>query len=225
MAQQVDVRKDCDLTGELSERWVNTPDFHILKLHQFVPVFVYGTLKYGENNHKWLKDCPFLGIGETITPCYRMKSYAGMFPILKSETRKEEISKCEYVLGEVYAVPPKRLLHIDKVEDNGYMFQREMKHVWMPNQSFQGTKGMVKPSIKVWIYLGTSFFENLEELPDVATTKYNNRRYYHWEGKKESDSMWEPWEDGEEYQGEFTIEGMNKKFVQDYDLRNGKIPF
>ena len=197
------VQKDCDITGELEARWQNTPDFHILKLQTYVPVFVYGTLKYGEPNHKLLKGCPFLGIGETVTPCFKMKSYAGMFPILKSELRKEELNKCEYVLGEVYAVPPKRLLHIDKLEDNGYMFQREVKHVWMPDQSFQGSKGMIKPSIKVWMYLGTDFFEDFDTLPDTQTTKHLNRRYFNWEGDKETDSMW----------------------MEDIELKNGKIPF
>lgn len=223
MAEKVErpVEKDCNLTGELEERWGNTPDFHILKLYQWIPLFVYGTLKFGENNHKLLNGCPYLGLAETVTPCFRMKSYAGMFPILKSETRKEEMNRCEYVLGQVYAVPPKRLLHIDKAEDNGYMFQREQKHVWMPDQQFKGTKGMVKPSIKAWMYLATDFFENLEELPDVATTRWNNRRYFDWNSKEENDAMWVE----EKPIRPFSIESANQQFVEDYDLRNGKLPF
>ena len=184
------VQKDCFITDELLDRWEHTPDFHNLKLQRYHPVFVYGTLKQGEKNHRLLKDCPYLGIGESVTPCFQMRSYAGMFPILKSETRKDKMQYCEYVLGEVYAVPPERILHIDKLEDNGYMFQRELKHVWLPDQSFQGTKGMVKPSIKAWMYLATEFFENLEELPEVATVKWNNRRYFSWDMEKETDKMW-----------------------------------
>jgi len=209
MSQKVEtgeIRKDCDLTTELENRWEHTPDFHLLKLNTYVPVFVYGTLKFGEKNHHLLKDCPYLGLAETVTPCFKMKSYSGMFPILVSETRKEEQKYCEYVLGEVYAVPPKVLLHLDKLEDNGYMFQRELKHVWMPDQQFQGSKGMVKPSIKVWIYLATDFFENLDELPDVMTTKHNNRRYFNWDEKAEGDVMWAEVDD-------------------DFELKNGKIPF
>ena len=50
MAAKVDdIRKECDLTGELSQRWINTPDFHVLKLYDWLPVFVYGSLKQGEH--------------------------------------------------------------------------------------------------------------------------------------------------------------------------------
>lgn len=212
------VQKDCSITDELLERWKYTPDFHVLKLQDYVPVFVYGTLKRGEANHYMLEDCPFLGLGETVTPCFRMRSYAGMFPIMTSETRKEYQKYTDYVLGEVYAVPPVRLLYIDKLESNGNMFQREEKHVWLPDQTFKGSKGPVKPSIKVWMYLGTPYFQNLDELPDVPTTKFNNRRYLEWSSSQE-DSMWQM------ESSDMTIEKLNEKFVEDYQLGNGKIPF
>lgn len=213
MAQKTEIVKDCFITDELLERFEHSPDFHLLKLQKYQPVFVYGTLKHGEKNHRLLKDCSYLGLGESVTPCFQMRSYAGMFPILKSEIRKDQMQYCEYVLGEVYAVPPARMLHIDKLEDNGYMFQREMKHVWLPDQSFQGAKGMVKPSIKCWMYLATDFFENLEELPEVQTVKWNNRRYFSWDMEKETDAMW----------SDATTEDLES--ILDAPLKNGRIPF
>lgn len=216
MSQRVEtgeIKKDCNITGELEERWEHSPDYHLLKLNAYVPVFVYGTMKHGEKNHKMVKDCPYLGIGETVTPCFQMRSYAGMFPILKSEVRKDQQQYCEYVLGEVYAVPPARLLHIDKLEDNGYMFQREMKHIWLPDQSFKGAKGMVKPSIKCWIYLATEFFENLEELPIVSTVKHNNRRYFNWVETQEIDKMWND------------ASQLDLDSILDAPLRDGRVPF
>ncbi len=139
-----------------------------------------------------------------------------MFPILKSETRKDKMKECDYVMGEVYAVPPKRLLHIDKTEDNGYMFQREEKHVYLPDQTFPGRNGTMKPSIKAWVYMGTDFFENFDELDDVGLTEMGKRRYINWMSETE-DYMWEH---DIPNQGSW-MEEMNEDFV----MKNGKIPF
>ena len=170
--------RTCTLTDQLAERAINTPDFLKLKGLQYVAVFVYGTLKKGGKNHALLQDMPYLGLAESTAPCYQMKTYEGSFPIMK-KLGKEFARQCDYVIGEMYAVTPQRLLILDRLEQNGFLYERTECMFWLKDQvaPVKPSHGKIyRPCIKAWAYMGTGF-SNFEELPDCGMTKVDNRKY------------------------------------------------
>ena len=77
-------------------------------------LFVYGTLRRGERNHRYLKDCAFLCIGE-------LQGYGNTdFHHLPGV----EPGKGHRVVGEVYRVPIAVLPRIDRLEGEGMLYRR-----------------------------------------------------------------------------------------------------
>lgn len=84
-----------------------------------INVFVYGTLKKGESNHRLLKDQEFLGTYKT-TPEYRMYDY-GFFPCLK-----EDAGHGISIEGELYKVDSLTLRRLDVLEGiSTQMYKRD----------------------------------------------------------------------------------------------------
>lgn len=71
-------------------------------------VFVYGTLKRGYRNHRFLKAATFVGEAHTLTS-YRMLD--GRFPVLRDAG-----PGCMQISGEVYDVDEETLSALDDLE-------------------------------------------------------------------------------------------------------------
>lgn len=81
-------------------------------------VFVYGSLKRGECNHHYMATGRFVCRART-TPEFRLYSL-GRYPTLGRATE----SPCA-IVGEVFEVDDAALAAIDRLEDNGRLYQRE----------------------------------------------------------------------------------------------------
>jgi gamma-glutamylcyclotransferase (GGCT)/AIG2-like uncharacterized protein YtfP len=77
-------------------------------------VFVYGTLLSGCYNHGCLWGQQCLGAGSiTGFALYNLGGYPGTIPALEEE-----------VLGEVYEVDENTLVRLDRLEGNGWLYNR-----------------------------------------------------------------------------------------------------
>lgn len=79
-------------------------------------VFVYGSLKQGFWNNDLLIGSDFIGQGVTLDANYRMISLGG-FPGVKHD------GECS-IAGELYCVNDEVFARLDRLESNGYMYQR-----------------------------------------------------------------------------------------------------
>lgn len=72
-------------------------------------VFVYGTLKRGLRNHRFLENATFVGEAYTVTRFFMID---GRFPVLRDAG-----PNLEQVGGEVYVVNDRTLAQLDELED------------------------------------------------------------------------------------------------------------
>lgn len=79
-------------------------------------VFVYGTLRRGEHNHRLLESARFVGEGHT-PPSFTLRDL-GAYPALVDggSTR---------VVGEIYEVEGVTLSALDRLEDHPRLYRRE----------------------------------------------------------------------------------------------------
>ncbi len=82
-------------------------------------VFVYGSLKRGERNHAVLQASEYRG--EARTEC-RFRLYA--FPAYPALVRDDNNPLA--ILGELYSVDDRTLRSLDRLEENGRLYQREL---------------------------------------------------------------------------------------------------
>lgn len=82
-------------------------------------IFVYGTLKQGEGNHRYLENSIFLGNAQVKGELLDI----GPFPALLG--KKDDISKPTWVQGEVYLVDNQTLARLDRLESEGSLYHRK----------------------------------------------------------------------------------------------------
>lgn len=106
--------------------WGDDYEVEIRKIHEYfnnIPVFVYGTLLKGENNHNaYLKESVFVGEGNIVGyEMYDLGYYPGI------------VSGKGNVLGEVYYVTEETLSRIDILEGEGSLYIKTWVRVRMKN--------------------------------------------------------------------------------------------
>ncbi len=98
-------------------------------------VFVYGTLKQGFSNHRYLAGSKFLGTGRTVE---RYAMYASGIPFV---VMTEPISE---IHGELYEVDDFTLETLDDLEGHPDFYRREQAEICLDDGS--------QPDIKAWIF-------------------------------------------------------------------------
>jgi gamma-glutamylcyclotransferase (GGCT)/AIG2-like uncharacterized protein YtfP len=83
------------------------------------PVFVYGSLKRGQPNHRLLAQAEFLACGRT-QPQFALFDL-GAYPGLVRDS-----SAPQAIEGELYRVSGLLLAELDRFEDNGRLYRREL---------------------------------------------------------------------------------------------------
>lgn len=93
-------------------------------------VFVYGTLKKGYSNHRLLQTSEYIGNGKIEGyEIYDLGFYPGIVP----GDRKDE------VYGEVYEITEETLVHLDRLEGEGFLYIREVVEVEMDGGSVEAS--------------------------------------------------------------------------------------
>lgn len=134
-------------------------------------VFVYGTLKRGKTNHRLLEKSKFIGEAYTVD-CFNM--YTVGFPVLmKTATGGHS------VLGEVYEIDDNTLEHLDALESNGRMYEREqVPVVYADNVTDAYDNGVVENG--VWVYIGKpEYWSHAPNLPAVTTLNVTGELEWH----------------------------------------------
>lgn len=81
-------------------------------------VFVYGSLKSGFGNHRLLEDSTFITEDTTKEKEFNMFSFGGFPGIVKGGD--------DAIRGELYEVDDNTMNDLDRLESNGYFYQREV---------------------------------------------------------------------------------------------------
>ncbi len=101
-------------------------------------VFVYGSLKRGEHNHGLLRAAEYRGEARTGQQ-FRLYAFRDYPALVRDENDPQAIA------GEIYAVDEATLRLLDRLEDNGRLYQRVMIDVdslQRPNER-----------LRAWVYL------------------------------------------------------------------------
>jgi len=85
-------------------------------------IFAYGTIKRGEMNHLPLMAKAAYKGSVISPPAFRLISF-GVYPAAISGTRR--------IHGELFTVDDETFSEIDKLEGNGYMYDRETFLTWI----------------------------------------------------------------------------------------------
>jgi gamma-glutamylcyclotransferase (GGCT)/AIG2-like uncharacterized protein YtfP len=96
-----------------------TGDYQPVKSQPNYFVFVYGTLKQGERNHRLLADAEYFG---EATTCSQFKMYHVGFPVLMAANGDGRPTG--RVRGEVYRVTRSQIHRLDQLESEGRMYKR-----------------------------------------------------------------------------------------------------
>jgi len=111
-----------------------TPDMARLMQYEFHHIFVYGTLKTGEDRIEALKakGGKLVGYGTTIGPEFVMAEYTSQgsrdhrssFPVVLHRPKSTDAGA---IAGEIWQVPTDTMLYLDVIEANGVMYKRERR--------------------------------------------------------------------------------------------------
>lgn len=105
-----------------------------MKLHK---IFVYGTLKRGHGNHRYLAGSKFLGAGKTRNK-YAM--YVSGIPFVIVTEPVSQIS------GELYEVDDQTLCKLDQLEGHPNWYQREQVEICLDNNFGKSS------AVTAWLY-------------------------------------------------------------------------
>ena len=97
-------------------------------------VFVYGTLRRGFCNHRYLRGSVLLGAGRTARP-YGLYLKAGIPYLMANEARYP-------VVGELYRVDAATLAGLDRLEEHPHVYERRPADIILDS-------GETRPA---WIY-------------------------------------------------------------------------
>jgi gamma-glutamylaminecyclotransferase len=109
-----------------------------------IPVYVYGTLKAGYSNHRYLRRAKFIGPAISVDDNYLMQDVG--FPVLWQKSDGYDLPELQgQVVGEVYVVNSQQLANCDRLEGNGRMYTRQERQF-----KITGRGGEV---VTAWVYL------------------------------------------------------------------------
>jgi gamma-glutamylaminecyclotransferase len=167
---------------EVVERGMYTPDYPKLAELSHHYIFVYGTLKRGFRNHKFLRGEDLVGCGFTDQDRFFMaKEKQAKFPIALFDNREEYRAR---LYGEIYKVLPETILDLDNLESNGTVFKRFplLINYW---QKIGGPY-----TLRCWVYVGVREYwsTRVDRLSALRLAKPNNGDTPYWIFAKDDES-------------------------------------
>lgn len=162
--------------NELKEIAKWTSDVPYLNQFENHYVFVYGSLKRGQKRGDLLTQnskTKFCGVAVTETPEYDVLLHVNEdtkhnFPVAFSNISKTRNAK---IKGELWLVPTETILQMDKIEGNGYLYDR----VWT-------TVHVGTEKVHTFIYEGVKSFWKFQDLVDLPILKENGKPYHFYHG-------------------------------------------
>lgn len=167
-----------------------TPDLPELQQKNGHLVFVYGTLKKSKCRGHMLAEADYLGLASTLSTHYLMYNVQGrqQFPVVLSRPGNP---KAAPIGGELYEVTAEDMVYLDRIEQNGELYQRRMVPV-----NFVDSEGQMRQTW-AWCYIGVDSFwgpivqANLKGDPSVfrlnlcstVPTNIFEENYYEYLGK------------------------------------------
>jgi gamma-glutamylaminecyclotransferase len=114
-------------------------------------VFVYGSLQRGEHNHGLLHAAEYRGEARSERQ-FRLYAFRHYPALVRDENDPRAI------VGEVYAVDEATLRILDRLEDNGQLYQRELIDV----------DSLERPNerLRAWVYIFRGDLEGASPWPD-----------------------------------------------------------
>lgn len=111
-------------------------------------VFVYGTLMKDLGNHRLLKKgSAFIGTALTRGSDYMMyRNVGGSYPYVSQTSRTVKGQGGQHILGELYQVDLDTLSEIDRLEQNGFHYERHL-HTVVWNYEDMPKDGKVSPKL------------------------------------------------------------------------------
>lgn len=178
-----DGMSDSTIISDLSKRTrINTPDFIDRKLEHDIPVFVYGTLKTGGFFHDLLEGASFLGDGYTLQNKFYMSETESFPVVFELGSINQKNAKLQgKIFGEVYVIDPKRLLELDRLEANGFMYRRKTTYIKLIDQ--KASNGQM-PTIPAWMYIGVSDYWAVANLTSLKSKDSSAGVMYEWGSRK-----------------------------------------
>lgn len=139
-----------------------TPDYPNLALWEDHYLFVYGTLKRTEGNHKVIdnKACKFLATSYTADPHFVMKQTRGGIPVALGSWGDTSAPN-KQVKGELYLVKTPMIPKLDVFEQNGVLYRRLKIRITVPQVKAQDEL------VAAWMYVGVkgAWSDSNESLP------------------------------------------------------------
>lgn len=146
------LKQTFNLVDRLRDRGKLTPDFGSLRVQKWIPVFVYDHMKSNHTGKYMLDGAEFLGEGRTVASVFIMRGKP-LPVVFKADSTS--FKEGGVILGEVYAVPPEGILHLDNIKRNNLQHRRELITVSLMDQPYEGKKKkIIYPTVKCFMYLG-----------------------------------------------------------------------
>lgn len=133
-------------------------------------VFVYGTLKRGIHNHHLLADAQYVGQAYTIDT-FRMHDVG--FPVIRFSDHPDAKS----VFGEVYDVNDRCLRSLDRLENEGVMYDRKQINVILEQERRQPDT-TITVDANVAVYVGNDKYWDQHQPREFIET--NNHGELEW---------------------------------------------
>ncbi len=108
-------------------------------------LFVYGSLRKGFTNHKYLAESEYIGEHASVDQFQLITHKNGNYPYLLDEPLVDYPSTI--VHGEIYKINSKVLKNIDSLESNSKIYQRKIYTFINQNNEI----------IEAWIYILTNY--------------------------------------------------------------------
>lgn len=126
-------------TETLRKRLHYTPDFHILRSKQVIPIFVYDSLREGLYHNFVLKGAEYYGEAHTLRKDFILKEPYYTSPSEDSDPVMFRplvtTVDCSHVVGDLYGVSYKHVHYIDRLMGNTYRTRREKVRIAARDQS------------------------------------------------------------------------------------------